>query len=99
MYGQVKQRGVLLGLAIGDMPPDERVVAPLLQAIRVVLAILCGCIGVPALAAAQLDNNAVALLGRHRRNSLDMSARAQRPDEHVYRPVIVTTNRRKDKRS
>src|SRR5262249_11885041 len=53
----------------------SRVVAPQLQAVRVVLAVFgCG-VGVCALGAAQLDRNAVALLGRHDVSILSLELR------------------------
>ena len=47
------------------MPAQRRVVAPQLQPVRVVLAILHRDIHMPALGAAELDHDTVALLARH----------------------------------
>ena len=52
----------LLCLAVCDMTAKRRVVALELKAIRVVLAVLHRCVGVRAFGAAQLDNDAIALL-------------------------------------
>ena len=47
------------------MFPHGRIIATQLETVRVILAVLHRDIGVAALAAAQLDNDAVALLTCH----------------------------------
>src|SRR5258706_7517275 len=71
----------LLGLAIGDMAPQSRVVAPHLQAVRVVLTVLHRGVGMRALGAAQLDHDAIALLAGHGRNSSDIVTRVREPNQ------------------
>src|SRR5258708_33001654 len=89
----------LLCFAVGHVPPYGRIVAAQLETVRVILAILQRDIGVAALGAAQLDNDAVTLLTCHGIFLVALIGGLV-ADLSVYKlAVIVAANGRKDKRA
>ena len=81
------------------MFPHSRIIAAQLETVRVVLAILHRDIGVAALAAAQLDNDAVALLTCHGAFLIALFGGIAADLSICKLAVIVAANRQKDKRA
>ena len=55
----------LFRLAIRNVPAHQRIGAPQLEAGGIILTILLSGVGMPALSAAQLDDDAITLLASH----------------------------------